>query len=139
MSTTEYIGVKVVNATPKFPKFSNGSLLTDSGAWLNLSKDVKPTEFQKGQTYSVEIATNDKGYKSIVKVNEATGAAPKASTSSRNEYFEKKDESQKVGGLAHDAAAITSALVTSHGLTEEQALQTFERVLKAVVEIREAL
>lgn len=137
----ELLTVKAINSKPKYPKFSNGSILTDADVWLNLSKTVKPEEFQKGSSYSVDIETNDKGYKTIVRVNapattQETSVKTFTPTENRTQYFEKKDESQKLGGLYHDAAQVAAAVIMAQGLTLDQALETFDKVLKHVVNTR---
>lgn len=50
--------------------------------------------------------------------------------------WDKKDKAIQTGGLFHDAAEITAALVMAHGLKTEQAIQTFEQVLTGVIAAR---
>lgn len=66
--TAQTITIEAVNAKPKFPKFSSGSVLAN-GEWLSVSKSLDISKFQKQTTVNVDIETNDRGYKSIVGIN----------------------------------------------------------------------
>jgi len=69
---------------------------------------------------------------------ESTALLPVAQEA-KEAYWQAKDNSQKVGGIMHDAASVTQGLIIANALTEEQALRAYERVLKRMIEIREAL
>lgn len=65
-----------------------------------------------------------------------TSYAAKADSTDKEKYWEDKNKSMLVGGLFHDAATLTAAIVSTNGLTEEQALESFKRVLDRIVAIR---
>lgn len=70
----EVIRVEGVNPKSKYPKFNSGSVLTDKEEWFNVSKKIDIREFQRGNAYTVEVETNEKGYKTIVGVSNPEGA-----------------------------------------------------------------
>lgn len=75
----ETLVVEAVNINPKFPKFSNGAVLS-GGKWLNVAKNVDISLFQKNSQVTVETSTNAKGYTSIVGVVDEAPAPVKRAT-----------------------------------------------------------
>jgi hypothetical protein len=129
-----------------------------NGKWYGLKKPLQPTDFIAGQAYEIETEPWSKNGKSginIMKATPASSAAPSVSVGTakaveamvdqgakkedKTEYWAAKNDSQKLGGLFHDAAQITAAIVTANGLSTDKALEEFKKVLSAVVEIREKI
>ncbi len=49
----------------RFAEFKSGGLKTAEG-WLSVAKTVPISQFHRGETYSLKIETNEKGYKTVV-------------------------------------------------------------------------
>lgn len=130
-----------------------------NGMWFGLKKPLKSSDFEVGQTYEVETeewGNSTKGGLNIVSMRVYEGekstttrtrstrtARPsvtdpeKKTTPPSTNHGADRERSQMIGGLAHDAATITNSLVIVNGGTEEQAIATFEKVLKRLVAIRD--
>lgn len=54
-------------------------------------------------------------------------------------YQDRKDDSMRIGGLFHDVAQVTAALIMSRGLDQKAALAAFDEVLDALIASRERL
>ena len=65
----ELITIEAVNSKPKFPKFSNGSILA-GGKWMNVDKRLDISAFKKNTQMAVKLLTNEKGYTSVVDIVE---------------------------------------------------------------------
>jgi hypothetical protein len=109
-TTTDFVRVEKVFDKPKFPQYYSGAVAIGPKKYLNVAKDVDLKSFEAGNTYAVEIATNDKGYKTIVKnktleeVDKKVAPKKEAQTDQEKKtYWENKDKSQMIGGLSHDA------------------------------------
>lgn len=120
-----------------------------SGKFYNLSKKsgLELKHFTPGHTYDVIVYTSASGTKYINQlVGEVVGAAAPAveeapvsnvsSTTDKVAYWDKKNDAQKLGGLFHDAAQITAAIVMAEGANVDRALEIFGTVIDRVVEIR---
>ncbi len=114
---SKLITIEAVNSKPKFPKFSNGSVLA-GGKWLSVAKNVDISLFRKDTQMNVETHTNEKGYTSIVDVVEdmvenvkpvakKTEKKEKVSTSERT-YDEAKSRKILVQGITQSVAASPS-------------------------------
>lgn len=154
--------VKTIVVDAVNPK--NGGVLTKDGVWLSISKfgaktvdgkDITPALFDKGGTYQVEVQVGKKGGEFITGLVSApaghglpTGEKlVPAPTRSFNKSFQKKDDgmtkadwakkdkSQLLGGLSHDVAAITAALIQT-GTDADAAL---EKAVSLVVQGRALL
>lgn len=66
---SEVITVEAVSNKPKFPKFNSGAVLVE-GKWINVSSKLDISMFKKDNQVTVDIETNDKGYKTIVGIVE---------------------------------------------------------------------
>lgn len=131
-----------------------------SGAeYLNWSKNIKDSEKGKvvpGGTFEMELYVADSGKKYVnsvatsatasaaapkpavkVEVKAAPTAAPKATSSESMSKAEwsAKDRSQLIGGLSHDSAAITAALIAVSSVPEPLAL--YKELLLGMLKIRD--
>jgi hypothetical protein len=136
---TDFIRVKGVNTKPKYAKFNSGALLLDNDTWLNVSKDVDINSFQKDNTYAVDIETNDKGYKTVVKNNTTADDTPMKLTpkAEKKTNWEARDKSMILGGIFHDAATLVAA--SAVGTTVENQLKQFEIAVEGLLKIRKEL
>lgn len=78
VTETKTVVVEAVNSkpAPKFAKFNAGGILVE-GKWINVAKNVKMSNFSKGQSVSVVLETNEKGYETIVGIEqEQTSVVP---------------------------------------------------------------
>ncbi len=138
-----------------------------AGNYYSFSKFYKgPTEFPVGTALDVDVYTTAKGGKYLNSAKVVVGdsdvielpttkktqttetvskVAPKAkpdfkakadTTMSKDEW-KAKDRSQLIGGLSHDSAAITAALVNVSNLNQEKALEVYKKLLEGMLAIRE--
>lgn len=137
-----------------------------NGVFYSLSpkSNLRPEQFVAGRQYDVLIYTSVPSAKSaggkkyinqIVNEGPVTTAAPvvqtaliaaspaavttSTATENKEAYWERKNDSQKLGGLMHDAADVTSALIMANGLKTAEALKTFDEVLAGIIAIRAKL
>lgn len=66
-------------------------------------------------------------------------SSTKAKSDDKEAYWAAKNDSQKLGGLFHDAAQITAAIAMSGGYDVAKALTAFEEVLNGVIKVRSKL
>jgi len=166
---TAYIQVEGVNATakPPFNKFQSGSLLVSEKTgmelgvkpnfkgdfWVTVSKNLGMRTFQKDNTYKVDIETNDKGYKSVVKNhtiedNEPastadwdqrdTGGKSVNNTTHKKEVdWDKKDRDKMIGGIGHDVAALLASRTSASELDE--IAEEYKELMNMLVAIRDEI
>lgn len=126
--------------------------------WYGVNKPIEPKDFKIGVTYDVLLKVGKKKYISQIigqapeaetkatpvtgrgTSNDVTRDTTKSSTETKptEAYWKDKNDSMKIGGLFHDVAQVTAALIMVNGATTvEAALETFESVLDGIVAIRE--
>ncbi|HWY36736.1 MAG TPA: hypothetical protein VNX68_18975 [Nitrosopumilaceae archaeon] len=130
--TKDTIVVDGINTKTKYPKFNSGSLKLASGEWLNVSNDVDINFFMKGETYEVEIETNDKGYQTLVKVlgtGESTvKTTPSTKAAPKQRDFDSVTDAKSIRILRQ---GVVQAVVQSPALAGMQ-FSTMDEYLKLV-------
>jgi hypothetical protein len=154
MAQTNVMDVEV-KALTKFG-FQN-----EKGEYVGWSKNFKEgdkTQVVPGRKFSVEMYIADSGKQYVNKVIRLLGVedkplvapvfaktptakplakAPASETMSKAEWSA-KDRSQLIGGLSHDAAAITAAMFGyMSGVDVPEALKTYKELLEGMLKIRD--
>lgn len=111
-------------ATEKYP---NGKKYVAQIVGEDIVKQAGPSLAQVGSIRTSET------------VSSVAGKVDYKTSETKDAYWDKKNDSMKIGGLGHDTAAIVAALITVHGFSQEQALTSFEEVLNGIIEIRNKL
>lgn len=148
-------------------KFGKGAIGVDSGEvdeqgnaklqFISFNKNVNVpvTDLQTDGTYEFELSISEKTGKKYVNkvlslgttgVETAVNQEPRttSSTSSTGKspsYWAAKDESQKLGGLFHDAATLTAAVLSlmTQQETESKMHDVFNHALEVVITARKNL
>lgn len=130
-----------------------------NGVYYGFNNPLQASDFETGKTYNVLVkigkatAKYPEGKKFICQIiGGGTVATDAASTCSiavktpapttTNAYIKNEQDrgnSQKLGGLFHDAAQVVAALVTSQGLNAKAALETFSEVVNGIIDIRDKM
>lgn len=146
--STDFIRVEKVYDKPKFrPDLYSGTLLIGPKKYLNVAKKVDIKSFEAGNTYAVDIETNDAGYKTAVKnktfeevEKEPVKKKEKIEKSDDNKqaYWEAKDKSQMIGGLEHDAPLYVR-MALEFDKPVQELVNMGHDVVKALIEKRKDL
>lgn len=142
----------VVEAAGKYGPKVNGVFYS-----LSTKSNLRPEQFQPGKTFDVLIYTTPASGKKYINqiIGEGTPVVTSAplpscstvtipnltadvvtKTTDKETYWKEKNDSQKLGGLFHDAAELTASLVMANGLKTPEALKAFEEVLSGIIAIR---
>lgn len=144
-------------------KFGNGAIGVSTGEvddtgrdkleFISFNKNVNVpvTDLEKGGVYEFELSIADNGKRYVNKVlslQEGGAVPPKAAVKGKKKaasnvtttgdgkeaYWVAKNDSQKLGGLFHDAATITAAIIQSN--PEYDVVEEFNKVLNIVIDAR---
>lgn len=112
---------KIVALAPAQPKvFINGTKVTDTNPVVYAEQAKKAVNSDRAKHFMPSFA------KKVASDN----------TMSKAEWSA-KDRSQLIGGLSHDAAAITAVMVNVDGLNKDSALALYKELLVGMLAIRE--
>lgn len=141
---SQTIVVEAVNTKPKFPKYSNGSVLAN-GTWMQVAKNIDIALFQKDTQIQVETKTNDKGYVSIVGVaptavlekpkavaTKIEKAAPERATTSYDTDKNRRILVQGVFQAAAQAPSLAGLPFTSVDDVANNVIQLADRLIEAI-------
>jgi len=155
MANTQVVKVKVEELT-KYGYKANGK-------FVNYSKQLSEADKARvvpGAEFEAELYVADSGKEYLNKIlatvttAKASAEAPTVADSARAERFtpkfekketatmskaewQQKDRSQLIGGLSHDAATITAALVNVTSLDQAGAIVAYGEILDAMLKIRD--
>ncbi len=135
-----------------------------NGQWYGVNDPLEAKDFTAGQTYEIltkvgkPTPKNPQGKRYVAQIvgdgksnplasagniaPVSTVAGPKTAVSDEKmtkKDWKAKDDAMRLGGLFHDVAQVVAAVVTVNGLTSEQALVEFEKVLTGIIIIRNKL
>ncbi len=150
--TIESIGKYGPRANGQYFSWSNKSGLSNDSVKVGQTYDVliyqtpgKKTRYINqivGEAASAPARTLEaKAHEqsaTAVEAPKAGGIAGKPAAD-KEAYWAAKNDSQKLGGLFHDAAQITAAVAMSGGYDVPKALAAFEEVLNGVIAVRSKL
>lgn len=129
--------------------------------WFGVNEPLTPSSFVPGKSYTVSYKRgkpspkypNGKGYIDeiigeptvLVETVVTKNTDSKKINSQQNGYQQTgyqqtdKERSQLIGGLCHDAATLVGQLTITHGYTDSQVVEAFDKVLRELLRIRETI